>query len=283
MLFPTPKMRLLEMTAPTRFTAKLEEPPVAGRPDVEPEGRAAADLQRLLHRRRRHRAARVRELRPPARLRGARAARRLGEGRDRDRALRPVVARHQAEGRGGARRHRLPDLLRSARRRVRGRRCVPEGPDAQRRRRAARQRRWTCRSIPAIRSRLASARRADAKRLDIKDAATLTKIPVLPISYGDAQPLLAALGGPLVPADWRGGLPLTYHIGPGPATVHLKVAFSWDIEAALQRHRPDPGLDVSRRVDRPRQPSRCVGERRRGSGQRHGARARGGARARARC
>src|SRR5215204_4171209 len=70
----------------------------------------------------------------------------------------------------------------------------------------------------------------DAKRLDIKDAATLTKIPVLPISYGDAQPLLAAMEGPLVPADWRGGLPITYHIGPGPATVHLKVAFSWDIK-----------------------------------------------------
>src|SRR5215203_742477 len=71
---------------------------------------------------------------------------------------------------------------------------------------------------------------ADAKRLDIKDAATLTKIPVLPISYGDAQPLLAAIEGPLVPADWRGGLPITYHIGPGPATVHLQVAFSWDIK-----------------------------------------------------
>jgi N-acetylated-alpha-linked acidic dipeptidase len=51
---------------------------------------------------------------------------------------------------------------------------------------------------------------------------------VLPISYGDAQPLLAAIEGPQVPADWRGGLPITYHLGPGPATVHLQVAFSWD-------------------------------------------------------
>ena len=68
----------------------------------------------------------------------------------------------------------------------------------------------------------------DAKRLDIKDVTTLTKIPVLPISYADAQPLLAALRGPVVPAGWRGALPITYHFGPGPARAHLKVAFNWD-------------------------------------------------------
>ncbi|MBC8647875.1 MAG: M28 family metallopeptidase [Thermoanaerobaculia bacterium] len=69
----------------------------------------------------------------------------------------------------------------------------------------------------------------DARRLDRKDAKTLTKIPVLPISYGDAQPLLAALGGPVAPAEWRGALPITYHVGPGPARVRLKVAFDWNI------------------------------------------------------
>jgi N-acetylated-alpha-linked acidic dipeptidase len=68
-----------------------------------------------------------------------------------------------------------------------------------------------------------------AKRLAVGDAKTLTKIPVLPISYGDAQPLLAALDGPVVPPAWRGGLPITYHYGPGPARVHLKLAFNWDI------------------------------------------------------
>jgi len=68
----------------------------------------------------------------------------------------------------------------------------------------------------------------DAKRLDIKDVTTLTKIPVLPISYADAQPLLSALRGPVAPGDWRGALPITYHVGPGPARVHLKVAFNWD-------------------------------------------------------
>jgi N-acetylated-alpha-linked acidic dipeptidase len=73
---------------------------------------------------------------------------------------------------------------------------------------------------------------ADAKRLDIKSAPTLTKIPVLPISYGDALPLLRAIAGPLAPDDWRGALPLTYHLGPGPATVHLKVEFNWDMATA---------------------------------------------------
>ena len=70
----------------------------------------------------------------------------------------------------------------------------------------------------------------DAKRLDIKDAKTITKIPVLPISYADAQPLLAALKGAIAPQEWRGALAQTYHIGPGPAKVHLKVQSNWDIK-----------------------------------------------------
>jgi N-acetylated-alpha-linked acidic dipeptidase len=70
----------------------------------------------------------------------------------------------------------------------------------------------------------------DAKRLPIKGNPLITKIPVLPISYGDAQPLLAAIGGQTVPREWRGNLPITYHVGPGPAKVHLKVAFNWDIK-----------------------------------------------------
>jgi N-acetylated-alpha-linked acidic dipeptidase len=68
----------------------------------------------------------------------------------------------------------------------------------------------------------------DAKRLAIKEAKTITKIPVMPISYADAQPLLAALTGPVAPESWRGGLPITYRIGPGPAKVHLKVTSNWD-------------------------------------------------------
>ncbi len=72
----------------------------------------------------------------------------------------------------------------------------------------------------------------DAKRLDLAEATTLTKIPVLPISYGDALPLLRNLGGPRVPQEWRGALPLTYHMGPGPARVHLKVEFDWNLAPA---------------------------------------------------
>src|SRR3989449_700305 len=87
---------------------------------------------------------------------------------------------------------------------------------------------------------------ANAKRLDMKDAQTLTKIPVLPISYSDALPLLRSLEGPVAPAAWRGALPITYHIGPGKTTVHLKLEFdfklvpAYDVIARLRgSERPD--------------------------------------------
>ena len=70
----------------------------------------------------------------------------------------------------------------------------------------------------------------DAKRLKVEEAPTITKIPVLPISYSDAQPLLAALTGRVAPEGWRGGLGITYHVGPGSAKVHLKVKSNWDIK-----------------------------------------------------
>ena len=70
----------------------------------------------------------------------------------------------------------------------------------------------------------------DAKRLSVKEAKSIAKIPVLPISYGDAQPLLAALKGPMAPDEWRGSLPIPYHVGPGLAKVHLKLAFNWDLK-----------------------------------------------------
>ncbi len=69
----------------------------------------------------------------------------------------------------------------------------------------------------------------DAKRLTVKESPTIMKIPVLPISYADALPFLKSLGGPVVPAEWRGALPLTYHMGPGPAVVHLKLEFNWNM------------------------------------------------------
>ena len=70
----------------------------------------------------------------------------------------------------------------------------------------------------------------DAKRIALTEAQTITKIPVLPISYGDAQPLLAAITGPTAPEKWRGGLPITYRVGPGPAKVRLVVKSNWDLK-----------------------------------------------------
>jgi N-acetylated-alpha-linked acidic dipeptidase len=85
----------------------------------------------------------------------------------------------------------------------------------------------------------------NAKRLKIEDAATITKIPVLPISYGDAQPLLAALTGPVAPAEWRGGLAITYHVGPGPAKVHLKVKSNWETKPIYDVIAKIPGSTFS--------------------------------------
>jgi N-acetylated-alpha-linked acidic dipeptidase len=92
---------------------------------------------------------------------------------------------------------------------------------------------------------------ADAKRLKREDAPSLPKIPVLPISYGDAQPLLAALDGPPVPESWRGGLPLTYRIGPSKSPVHLQLAFNWDLKTvydvvATMRGAEEPDVWVLR-------------------------------------
>jgi N-acetylated-alpha-linked acidic dipeptidase len=66
-----------------------------------------------------------------------------------------------------------------------------------------------------------------SRKLERADAKTLLKIPVLPISYADAVPLLSNLKGPVAPESWRGALPITYHVGAGPAKVHLKLAFEW--------------------------------------------------------
>ena len=68
------------------------------------------------------------------------------------------------------------------------------------------------------------------KRLPLSEAKTLTKIPVLPISYGDAEPLIRRLTGPIAPEEWRGALPYPYHVGPGASVVHLKLKFNWDVK-----------------------------------------------------
>lgn len=69
----------------------------------------------------------------------------------------------------------------------------------------------------------------DAVRLDREQSEVILKIPVIPISYADALPLLEALSGPVAPPHWRGSLPITYHMGPGESRVRLKLKFNWNI------------------------------------------------------
>ena len=103
-----------------------------------------------------------------------------------------------------------------------------------------------------------------APRIAIAEAKTILKIPVLPISWADAKPFLAALGGETAPKAWRGALPLTYHTGPGPARAHLVVQSGLEPEAALRRDRDAARRRAAGRVGDPRQPPRRLGVRRLG-------------------
>lgn len=89
----------------------------------------------------------------------------------------------------------------------------------------------------------------DAERYAPAESPTVMKIPVLPISYADARPLLQALGGPVAPPSWRGALPFTYHIGPGPARVHLRLEFDWSLR---------PAYDVIARMEGSEYPDQWV-------------------------
>src|SRR5690348_39446 len=70
----------------------------------------------------------------------------------------------------------------------------------------------------------------DARRIPLKELKVLAPIPTLPLSYGDAKPLLDALAGQVAPENWRGGLGMTYHLGPGPVKVHMVVKANWDLK-----------------------------------------------------
>lgn len=89
----------------------------------------------------------------------------------------------------------------------------------------------------------------DAERLAIDEAPTIMKIPVLPISYADAAPFLEAMDGPVAPRSWQGGLPFTYHLGPGSATVRLHLEFDWDLA---------PAYDVIARVEGSEHPDEWI-------------------------
>ena len=249
-LFPTPKLRLLEMVAPSKFTAKLEEPAVAGDPTTKqkdeqlptynaysPDGDVTAPLVYVNY----GLVADYEELaRHGVSVKGAIVIARYGQSW---RGIKPkLAAEHGAIGciiysdpADDGYTQQLP---------------FPEGPM----RPAEGAQRGSVLDAPLYPGDPLTpgvAATKDAKRLKREDAQSLAKIPVLPISYADAQPLLAALEGPVAPASWRGALPLTYRIGPGPAKVHLQLAFNWDLKPvynvlATMRGAEEPDLWVLR-------------------------------------
>ena len=242
-LFPTPRARLVELVAPTRFRAKLEEPAVAGDPTTSQRAEqlptynaysvdgdvtaplvyvnygVPADYERLE--------------RLGVSVKGAIVIARYGGSW---RGIKPkVAAEHGAVGcliysdpkddgywvtdvfpagparpRDGVQRGSVADMPVYA-----GDPLTP--------------------GIGAV---------PGAPRLPLDSVKTLTRIPVLPISYADAQPLLAALRGPVAPAPWRGALPLTYHIGAGPARVHLVVKSNWDTKPIYDVIARIPGTEA---------------------------------------
>src|SRR4051794_35755661 len=90
---------------------------------------------------------------------------------------------------------------------------------------------------------------AGGRKLSREESKTLLKIPVLPISYGDALPLLRSLRGPVAPEAWRGALPITYHVGAGASKVHMKLAFDWQVR---------PLYNVIARIDGAQYPDEWV-------------------------
>ena len=228
-LFPTPKERLLELVAPTPFRAKLQEPPVPGDPTSSQQAEqlptynaysidgdvtaplvyvnfgVPADYERLE--------------RMGVSVKGAIViARYFGSWR----GIKPkVAAEHGAVGCLIYSDPREDGYTQGA--------VYPQGPWRPK----DGVQRGSVMDMPLYPGDPLTpgvGATKDAKRLPISEAATITKIPVLPISYGDAQPLLAALGGRVVPPEWRGGLGITYRVGPGPARVHLKVKSDWSLK-----------------------------------------------------
>jgi N-acetylated-alpha-linked acidic dipeptidase len=226
-LFPTPKERLVELVAPTTFRAALEEPAVAGDPTSSQkaeqlpgfnaysiDGEATAPLVYVNY----GRPEDYEELdRRRISVKGAIVIARYGNAW---RGIKPkVAAEHGAVGcliysdpRDDG--YFVGDVF-------------PAGP-MRNQNGIQRGSVMDMPTYPGDPLTPGVGATASATRVALKDAQTLTKIPVLPISYGDAQPLLAALGGPTAPESWRGALPITYHLGPGPARVHMKLAFNWD-------------------------------------------------------
>ena len=228
-LFPTPRLRLLEMVEPTRFTAQLEEPavavdPTSGQKDEQlptynaysPDGDVTAPLVFANY----GLPADYEELeRLGVSVKGAIVIAKYGNSW---RGVKPRVA--WEHGAIGCLIYSDPGDDGYFEDRV-----FPEGPM----RPTEGVQRGSVMDFPhaypgdPLTPGIGAV--PGAKRLEIKDARNLALIPTLPVSYGDSQPLLAALDGPVAPQRWRGALPITYHVGPGPAKVHLKVTFDWKL------------------------------------------------------
>jgi N-acetylated-alpha-linked acidic dipeptidase len=242
-LFPTPKERVLEMVEPTRFTAKLQEPPIAGDPTsnqqaeqlpsynaYSTDGDVTAPLIFVNY----GLPEDYKELdRLGLSVKGAVVIAKYGHSW---RGIKPkVAAEHGAVGcliysdpdDDG---YSVDDVF-------------PQGPM----RPSDGVQRGSVMDFPSFSPgdplTPGVGATPGAKRLAIKDAHSITKIPVLPISYGDAQPLLAALKGPMARKEWRGSLAIPYHVGPGPSKVHLKVSFNWDIKPVYDVIAKIPGSE----------------------------------------
>ncbi len=226
-LFPTPKDRLVEMVAPTPFTAKLQEPALALDPSSDQQseqlpvyhaysidGEATAPLVYVNY----GVPADYEQLtRMGISVNGAIVIARYGGSW---RGIKPkVAAEHGALACIVYSDPRDDGFFQND--------VFPAGPDRPRDG-AQRGSVMDMPLYPGDPLHTGVGATPDAKRLPIAEAKTLTKIPVLPMSYGDAQPLLAALQGPVAPEAWRGALPITYHIGPGPAKVHMRLKSNWD-------------------------------------------------------
>ena len=228
-LFPTPKTRIVEMTAPERFTLKLNEPPVKGDPDTEQQSEQLPSYNAYSI---------------DGDVSGPLVYVNYGIPADYDELEKQgidvkgkiVIARYGGSWRGikpkvAAERGAIGCLIYSDPRNdgfYQGD-VYPKG--AWRNENGVQ--RGSVMDMPLypgdpLTKGIGATK--DAKRIPIKDAPTLTKIPVLPISYSDALPLLRNLDGRVVPDSWRGALPITYHFGGGKPTVRIKLEFNWDIK-----------------------------------------------------
>ena len=241
-LFPTPKERLVELIAPTRYRAKLQEPPVAGDPTssqtqqqlptynaYSADGDVTGPLVYVNYGMRDD----YDQLdRMGISVKGAIVIARYGGGW---RGIKPKVAyEHGAKG----------CLIYSdpADDGYEPGDVFPKG--AYRPKEGVQRGSVEDTDYPGDPLTPGVGATKDAKRLAISESKVIQKIPVLPISYEDAQPLLTAMGGEVVPEKWAGGLPITYHmgLGPNPARAHLVVKSNWDIKPLYDLIARIPGL-----------------------------------------